>query len=136
MNYIAFLYKDEDIGSKDKDDGFNVIIPDVEGTYTCGDNFIHSVQMAKEVLDLNLEDLNILPKANALEYFTPKKLKQLDIPLNAVPQVIEHNLLKKKRITVNLNLRALKSIDEYMKSHNLKNRSEFLEESALKIVSS
>jgi len=34
MNYIAFLYKDIDIGHDDKDDGYNVVIPDVEGAYT------------------------------------------------------------------------------------------------------
>lgn len=76
-----------------------------------------------------------MPQAHDLSYFTPQKLKELDIPANAIPQVIEYIQPEKKRITVNLNLSSLKAIDEYMKSHNIKNRSLFLEESALQVLS-
>jgi len=128
MNYIAFLYKDNE------SEQYNAIVPDVEGAYTYGNDFIHTVTMAKEVLELSLEDLTTLPNANALEYFTSEKLKELDIPTNAIPQVIEYSLAQKKRITVNLNLSSLNIIDNFMKNNNIKNRSLFLEESALKVA--
>jgi predicted RNase H-like HicB family nuclease len=134
MEYISFLYKDSDMGHEDKDNGYNVIIPDIDGGYTCGYDFIHSVKMAKEVLELCLEDIIDLPKANTMEYFTAEKLEQLDIPQNAIPQVIEYSVPEKKRITVNLNLSSLNIIDTFMKSNNMKNRSAFLEQSALKVA--
>ncbi|MEA3331135.1 MAG: type II toxin-antitoxin system HicB family antitoxin, partial [Campylobacterota bacterium] len=134
MEYISFLYKDSDIGYEDKGNGYNIIIPDVDGAYSCGDDFIHSVKMAKEVLEVCLEDTIDLPKANTMEYFTDERLEELDIPTNAIPQVVEYLIPKKKRITVNLNLSALNIIDNFMKSHNLKNRSAFLEQSALKVA--
>ena len=134
MEYISFLYKDSDIGYEGKDNGYNVIIPDVDGGYTCGNDFIHSVKMAKEVLELCLEDVASLPKANTMEYFTAEKLEEFDIPQNAIPQVVEYLVPEKKRITVNLNISALKIIDTFMKSHNMKNRSAFLEQSALKVA--
>lgn len=84
MKYIAFLYKDSDIGYDDKDHGYNVVIPDVEGANTCGDDFTHSIEMAKEVLELSLDGLTTLPEAHELSYFTPEKLKELDIPVGAI----------------------------------------------------
>lgn len=134
MRYIAFLYKDSDIGYKD-DMGYNVIIPDVEGCVTYGEDFNHALDMAQEALALALESQEALPIAHDLEYFSQKVLKELDIPSNAIPQSLSYNHQEKKRITINLHTKALNSIDNYMKRHGLKNRSKFLEESALMRVS-
>ncbi len=131
MKYLAFLYKDSQIGYKDNDNGYNIIIPDVDGAYSCGDDFEHTVEMGKEALELVLEEHETLPQANPLEYFTPQKLKELDIPSDAIPQLIEYSAPTKKRVTVNLHLWALNAIDEYMAKNGFKNRSAFLEESAL-----
>jgi predicted RNase H-like HicB family nuclease len=97
LSYIAFLYKDD--GSEQ----YNVIIPDVEGAYTYGNDFMHTVTMAKEVLDLSLEDVTDLPESHPLEYFTSKKLEELDIPINAIPRVIEYTQPEKNDIINNAN---------------------------------
>ncbi len=131
MKYIAFLYQDKDA----KDSAYNVIIPDVDGAYSYGDDFIHAVDMAKEVLEFALEEYSKHPVAHKLDYFTKDRLAKLDIPATAIPQVIEYTPLLKKRVTVNFNIDSLKIIDNYVKSHHL-TRSSFLEESALKVVTS
>lgn len=131
MKYIAFLYKDSEIGYTDEDSGYNIIVPDVAGVHSYGDNFIEAVDMGKEALGLILDEYSKLPHANSMEYFTPEKLKELGIPQTAIPQMIEYEQLAKKRITVNLHLEALQKIDEFMHKNGFKNRSAFLEDSAL-----
>ncbi len=134
MRYIAFLYKDSDIGHEDNT-AYNAIIPDVDGAYTYGDNFVHAVEMIHEALELVMEEYSDdIPQAHPLEYFTPQKLQALDIPANAIPQVVEYTQPAKKRISININTSSLNSIDNYMKAHGLTNRSAFLEQSALKVV--
>ncbi len=63
------------------------------------------------------EDIANFPKSNTTAYFTHKRLKELDIHTNAIPQLIEYSQPKKRRITVSI----------------ISNRSAFLQESALKI---
>jgi len=128
MKYIAFLYQDEN------SEAYNINIPDLDGAYSYGDDFEHSVTMAKELLEISIDEPDNLPVANSLKYFTADKLQELDIPTNAIPQVVEYLVPQKKRITVNLNLSALNIIDNFMKSHNMRNRSAFLEQSALKVA--
>ncbi len=125
MKYIAFLYKD------DQSEAYNINIPDLEGAFSYGDNFEHAVAMAHELLEISVDDPDNLPLSHELKYFTPEKLKELDIPLGAIPQMIEYSQPAKKRITVNLHLSALQTIDAYMKKNGLKNRSAFLEDAAL-----
>ena len=128
MKYIAFLYKDDP-----SDEAYNVIFPDVQGAYTCGYSFNEAVDMAKEVLDFALEDVKDKPKANVLEYFTADILKKLDIPNNAIPQVIEYKEEKFKKVTISMKKEALKIIDNYTKLHHI-SRSAFLEQSALRVA--
>jgi len=52
--------------------------------------------MAKEVLDISLKDLPSLPTSHALSYFTPERLKELDIPTNAIPKLIYYISKSKK----------------------------------------
>ncbi len=135
MKYIAFLYKDSEMGYTDEDNGYNIIVPDVAGVHSCGDNFIEAVDMGKEALGLILDEYSKLPVANPMEYFTPEKLEELDIPQTAIPQMLEYVQPAKKRITVNLHLEALNKIDDFMQKNGFKNRSAFLEDSALLRVS-
>jgi len=126
MKYIAFLYKDNPT-----DEAYNIIIPDVPGAYSCGYSFLEAVDMAKEALELALEDVKEKPKAHDLEYFTKEKLKKFDIPANAIPQAIEYKEEKYKKVTISLRKEALKIIDNYTKQKHI-SRSAFLEQSALK----
>lgn len=132
--YISFMYKDVEI-DKNNNTGYNVVIPDIEGAYTCGDDLLHSIKMAKDVVNLILEDVLELPKAHSLDYFTKDKLKELDIPITAVSQEIEfkEKTKKKQTITINISIEGKKIIDDYAKSHNI-SRSRFLENSALKVA--
>lgn len=134
--YIAFLYKDSEIDKKYDgiNTGFNVVIPDVEGAFTCGDDIEHSIKMAKDVLKFSLEDYIEYPKANGQTYFTDDKLKELDIPLSAISKIIEVNFKpEKKPVTVKLSLKGKEIIDSYVKAHNM-TRSAFLERSALQVA--
>lgn len=134
--YIAFLYKDSEIDKKYEgiNTGFNVVIPDVEGAFTCGDDIEHSIKMAKDVLKFSLEDLVKEPKANDINYFTDDKLKELDIPLTAISKMIEVKVRQeKKTISVKLSLKAKEIIDDYVKAHHM-TRSDFLERSALQVA--
>ena len=120
IKYIAFLFRDIEINDKYKDTGFNVIIPDVDGAYTCGDDLEHSLKMGKNVLKFALEDLDEYPQANKLEYFTENKLKELDIPITAIYQTIQIKpKVKKKTVTIKLSLQGKKIIDNYVASNNI-----------------
>ena len=134
--YIAFFFKDIEIDKKYKDlnTGYNVVIPDVEGAYTCGDDIEHSIKMAKDILRFSLEDLVIYPKAHDIDYFTKDKLKELNIPPTAIHRLIEVKIKPEKTtVTVKLSIGAKKIIDEYIKTHHI-SRSAFLEQSALKVA--
>lgn len=40
--------------TKEKDGGYSVEFPDISGCFTCGDNLLHSIEMAEDALSLML----------------------------------------------------------------------------------
>jgi predicted RNase H-like HicB family nuclease len=81
MKYIAFIYTDE------HDDGYNALVPDLEGCFSYGETFKEAVEMIKEAAELYCEDLTSLPKASTLEELMQRD--DLDLEPNAVPQFID-----------------------------------------------
>jgi len=61
MKYIAFIYQDE------HNDGFNAIVPDLAGCFSCGKTFEEACKMIKEATELYCEDLDSLPQSSSLE---------------------------------------------------------------------
>lgn len=131
MRYLAFIY------SEDDNSAYNVIFPDLEGCCTFGESFEEAVEMAEEAmfgwLETYKENSSKYPKPNKLAYFTDDKKRELEIPLNAIPQFIEYKQPKAERINITIRSDILKEIDNYTKSHHI-SRSAFLQEAAVKAI--
>lgn len=118
MKYIAFIYPDE------SDDGFNATIPDLEGCFSCGDTFEQTVEMIKEAGELYCEDLKTIPKASSLEELLSNK--ELDVPSNATPQVVDLKVEKLSRINIMIKSDILEAIPQRLSEFN-GNRSAYLQ---------
>lgn len=118
MKYIAFIYLDE------SGDGFNATIPDLEGCFSCGDTFEQTVEMIKEAGELYCEDLKTVPKASSLEELLANK--ELDVPSNATPQVVDLKVEKLSRINIMIKSDILEAIPQRLSEFN-GNRSAYLQ---------
>ncbi len=56
-----------------EDDGYNISFPDLPGAFTCGDNFNESMNMAKECLELYINDMDEIPVPQDIESFNLAK---------------------------------------------------------------
>ncbi|MDY4011861.1 MAG: type II toxin-antitoxin system HicB family antitoxin [Fusobacterium gastrosuis] len=68
-------------------DGYNISFPDLEGAITCADTFAEALYMAKDCLELYLDDLKEIPE--------PKDIKKLKA--NEMMIMIEANMLEFKK---------------------------------------
>lgn len=118
MKYIAFIYPDE------SGDGFNATIPDLDGCFSCGDTFEESVEMIKEAGELYCEDLKTIPKASLLKELLTNK--DLVIPSNAIPQVVDLKVEKLSRINIMIKSDILEVIPKRLSEFN-GNRSAYLQ---------
>ncbi|MCK9492458.1 MAG: type II toxin-antitoxin system HicB family antitoxin [Sulfurimonas sp.] len=118
MKYIAFIYADED------EDGFNAMIPDLDGCFSCGDTFEEACVMIKEAGELYCEDLKKLPKASTLKELLDRN--DLDIPQNAIPQLTNVKVEKLKRINVMMRTDIIDVLPERLVEFN-GNRSAYLQ---------
>ncbi|NLO17993.1 MAG: hypothetical protein GX118_07370 [Arcobacter butzleri] len=117
MKYISFIYKE--------DDGYNAIIPDLEGCFSCGDTFEETCTKIKEAGELYCEELETLPKASTLEELLAKKDK-LEIPINAIPQLIDIKVEKLRRVNIMMRADLLNMISKRLSEFN-GNRSAYLQ---------
>ncbi|MDX9744500.1 MAG: type II toxin-antitoxin system HicB family antitoxin [Arcobacteraceae bacterium] len=118
MKYIAFIYTDE------HDDGYNATVPDLEGCFSCGDTFEEACEMIKEAAELYCEDLNSLPKSSTLETLLART--DLDLPKDAMPQLIDIKVEKLKRINIMMRTDILEALPERLVEFN-GNRSAYLQ---------
>jgi predicted RNase H-like HicB family nuclease len=118
MKYIAFIYTDE------HEDGFNAMIPDLDGCFSCGDTFEEACEMIKEAGELYCEDLQKLPKASTLKELLNRN--DLDIPKNAMPQLVNVKVEKLKRINVMMRTDIIDVLPERLVEFN-GNRSAYLQ---------
>jgi predicted RNase H-like HicB family nuclease len=56
-----------------EEDGYNVSFPDLSGAFTCGEDFEEALYMAKECLEIYLEDMKDIPKVGDLENIKLRK---------------------------------------------------------------
>lgn len=114
MKYIAFIYKE--------DDGYNAIVPDLKGCFSCGDTFEEACEMIKEASELYCEDLKTLPKPTSLE----ELLKSKEIKKDYIPQLINVKVEKLKRINVMMRTDIIEALPERLVEFK-GNRSAYLQ---------
>lgn len=123
MKYLAFIYEDE------SGKGYNALIPDLEGCFSCGDTFEETCEMIKEAGELYCEDLKKLPKPSTLEELT-SKMEALEVPKTAIPQLIDIKVEKLKRINVMMRSDIIEALPERLVEFN-GNRSAYFQHLAL-----
>lgn len=116
MEYIAFIHKE--------DDNYVAVVPDLNFTSTYGKTFVEAVHYIKEASELYCEDLSILPKASTLETLLART--DLDLPQNAMPQLIDIKVEKLKRINIMMRTDILEALPERLVEFN-GNRSAYLQ---------
>lgn len=118
MKYIAFIYTDE------HNDGYNALVPDLEGCFSCGKTFEEAVEMIKEAAELYCEDLKTLPKTSTLEDLMRRD--DLNLEPNAMPQLINVKVEKLKRLNIMMRSDIVDVLPERLVEFN-GNRSAYLQ---------
>jgi len=128
MEYIAFIYKDND--SND----YIAVVPDLNFVSSFGPTFNEALKMIKEAAMLYVEDIDELPKPRKLN-----ELLALDdelIPKNATPKKIDINNKKSKRINITIREDVLKKMQERVLEEFNGNRSKYIQTLILNDLSS
>lgn len=123
VTYNAFFYK-EQVG------GYSVVFPDVQYGATQGDTLDEATFMAKDFLEVALEDFarDDLPKAMPLEKAMAKQKKEneaddYDGELMFVMPITAHIKERCKRINITISEKILKKMDKVAS-----NRSAFIDQ--------
>jgi len=117
MDYIAFIYKE--------DDSFVAVVPDLNYTSSYGNTFKEAYKNIKEAAKLYAEDLEKLPPSKDLEILLKEKADF--IPDDAIPQIIEVNVTKIKRVNVMFKTDILEVMQERLSEYN-GNRSAYIQD--------
>jgi len=121
MQYIAFIYKESN--------DFIAIVPDLNYTSSYGNSFEEAYKNIKEAAKLYAEDLKKLPKPRNLK--TLLKEKESFIPDNAIPQILEINVQKLKRVNVMFKTEVLEIMQKRVNEYN-GNRSAYIQDLVVK----
>jgi len=116
MEYIAFIYKE--------DDTYVAVVPDLNFTSSYGETFADAVHNIIEASELYCEDLKTLPKASSLEELLQRD--DLDLPKDAIPQLINVKVEKLKRINVMMRSDIIEILPQRLVEFN-GNRSAYLQ---------
>lgn len=92
------------IFSKDSD-GYNISFPDLEGAISCADNFEEALYMAKDCLELYLDDLENIPK--------PKEVHNLN--KNEILIMVEANMLEYRKRKENKSVSTTVTLPKWLK---------------------
>lgn len=92
------------IFSKDSD-GYNISFPDLEGAISCANNFEEALYMAKDCLELYLDDLENIPK--------PKEVHNLN--KNEILIMIEANMLEYRKRKENKSVSTTVTLPKWLK---------------------
>ena len=92
------------IFSKDSD-GYNISFPDLEGAISCADNFEQALYMAKDCLELYLDDFENIPK--------PKEV--YDLKKNEILIMVEANMLEYKKRKENKSVSTTVTLPKWLK---------------------
>jgi len=116
MEYMAFIHKENN--------DYVAVVPDLNFTSSYAKTFIDAVHCIKEASELYCEDLNSLPKSSTLETLLART--DLDIPKDAMPQLIDIKVEKLKRINIMMRTDILEVLPERLIEFN-GNRSAYLQ---------
>ncbi|MCL2006475.1 MAG: type II toxin-antitoxin system HicB family antitoxin [Treponema sp.] len=94
LTYLAVFEKDED-------SGISVYFPDVPGCASCGDNFDHALQMAKEALSLHIygmeKDGDELPKRT--DNIPQPGAGDMIVPVTIYPDIVKDEINNRREKT-------------------------------------
>ncbi len=122
MKYLAFIFKSED-------GLYTGIVPDADYATDQGDTFEDCLQRLPAVVEAHLHDRQI-PPTHDFAWFTPDKLQELDIPLDATPHYIDVTVKEvSKKFMISMPESLLTKIDAIVKSSG-ETRSGFLQQAA------
>lgn len=112
-------------------DGYVVIVPDVAGCYSAGDNFAQALHNAKEAIqghiELMLEDGEEIPMPTDIEEHQNNPEFKTGFLFSGVEVELPPLLGKSEKINVTLPSRLIRKIDDFVATHpEYKNRSNFL----------
>jgi len=116
MEYVAFIYKE--------DGSYVAVVPDLNFTSSYGNTFADAVHNIIEASELYCEDLKTLPKASSLEDLLQRD--DLDLPKDAIPQLINVKVEKLKRINVMMRSDIIEVLPQRLVEFN-GNRSAYLQ---------
>jgi len=117
MEYIAFIHKE--------DDDYVAVVPDLEFVSSYGSSFPEVIHYIKEASELYCKDLQTLPKASTLEELLDKK-DELEIPFDAIPQLIDVKVEKLRRVNIMMRADILDNLSQRLAEFN-GNRSAYLQ---------
>ena len=104
-NYIyPAIFTNEDDG------GYSVTFPDLEGCYTCGDDFADAMKMAQDVLPFTLVDY----EDNNREIPAPSSAKELQFDDNEFYSFIPCDTSTYRRLLKNKAVKKTLSIPEWL----------------------
>jgi predicted RNase H-like HicB family nuclease len=121
------------------DSCYGVIVPDIDGCFSAGDSLEEAIEQAKEAIDFHLEgiaeDGEEIPSPKDISFHQSNS--EYDGGTWALVQInLSDYLGKAQRLNISLPIRLISKIDRMVKeSSEYKDRSKFLAEAALKVLS-
>jgi len=107
LTYLAVFETDEK-------SGISVYFPDVPGCVSCGDNFDHALQMAKEALSLHIygieKDGEALPKRT--DKIPETSIGDMVVPITVYPDIVKDEINNRREKTTVTIPHWLKSVAE------------------------
>jgi predicted RNase H-like HicB family nuclease len=122
---------------KELDSDYGVIVPDIPGCFSAGSSMEEALENAKEAIACHIEGLLMDDESIPTSLLIEKHLHNPEYQGGIWAMVdvdISQLTGKAKRVNITLPERILRQIDNFAKSHRLKNRSAFLAEAALDYI--
>ena len=125
---------------QENDSCYGVIVPDIKGCFSAGDSLEEAIEQAKEAMDFHLESLaeagEEIPSAKDISFHQGNN--EYDGGTWALVKIdLSSYLGKAQRLNISLPSRLIAKIDAMVKeSSEYKDRSKFLAEAALRVLSS
>ncbi|MGX6592807.1 type II toxin-antitoxin system HicB family antitoxin [Cetobacterium ceti] len=100
-----------------EENGYSVRFPDIEGAFTCGETFEEALLMAKDCLELSLDDIEEIPKVSNIEDIALEK--------NEYIAIIQGDMLAFKRKYNNQTIKKTLTIPKWLNDIALEKKINF-----------
>lgn len=102
---------------KEDDNGYNVRFPDIDGAFTCGNDFEEAMLMAKDCLELNLDTVDKIPNIS--------DLKDIKLEENEYIVMIQADMLSFKKKYDNKSIKKTLTIPKWLNELGTKKKINF-----------